>query len=100
MDDFLCKKKKYKHLVMIDYESGTKLIVFDKKRKAKKCFKKILALSVEPVSFITMKNGVVHIITRPSAPVEEVNINISNFWEDKIKKRGWNGNQYNKRSII
>ena len=51
----LYKASKYKYIVIIDYGYKQKLIGFDKKRKAKSCFKKLVALNVDTVIFITIK---------------------------------------------
>ena len=85
-------KNKNKNIVMIESAAGMKLIYFDKERKAKKYFKKTIALRLETITLVTIKKGAMYITTRPQAPIERINVNISNFWEDKIKERGmqWN----------
>lgn len=73
----LYKASKYKYIVIIEYGSKQKLIRFDKKRKAKSCFKKLVALvalNVDTVIFITIKKDCMDMRIHIMPAVEKMSV--------------------------
>lgn len=74
----LYKASKYKYIVIIDYgyKYGykQKLISFDKKRKAKSCLKKLVALNVGEVIFITIKKDCMDMRIHIMPTVEKMSV--------------------------
>ena len=70
----LYKASKYKYIVIIEYGSKQKLISFDKKRKAKSCFKKLIALNVGTVTLITIKKDCMDMRISPVPEVEKISV--------------------------
>ena len=70
----LYKASKYKYIVIIEYGSKQKLISFDKKRKAKSCFKKLVALNVGTVTLITIKKDCMDMRIHAMPAVEKISV--------------------------
>jgi len=70
----LYKASKYKYIVIIEYGSKQKLIRFDKKRKAKSCFKKLVALNVGTVTFMAIKKDCMDMRISPMPAVEKISV--------------------------
>lgn len=70
----LYKTSKYKYIVIVENGSKQKLISFDKKRKAKSCFKKLVALNVGTVTFITIKKDCMDMRISPVQAVEKISV--------------------------
>lgn len=74
---YKASKYKYKYIVIIDYGYKQKLIGFDKKRKAKSCFKKLVALvalNVDSVIFITIKKDCMDMRIHIMPAVEKMSV--------------------------
>ena len=70
----LYKPSKYKYIVIIEYGSNQKLISFDKKRKAKSFFKKLVALNVGTVTLITIKKDCMDMRIHAMPAVEKISV--------------------------
>lgn len=70
----LYQASKYKYIVIVEYGSKQKLISFDKKRKAKSCFKKLAALNVGTVTFMEIKKDCMDMRISPMPAVEKISV--------------------------